>query len=144
MTLRFSPTRGAGTIALASYIRGPGASELVLAGFALLNTEDQTITGGANVTSKSLTAGDITVDCGARALQYITNDGAFEITAPTTDGSCMLLITNGASAGAVTFTGFTMGALNVGDALTTTDTNKFTVSIWRIHSVSGYRIAAHQ
>jgi hypothetical protein len=110
---------------------------------AALNLADQTVTGGANVTAQSLTTGNITVDCGSRPLQFITNNGAFTITAPANDGSCMLLVTNGASAGAVTFSGFTVGS-NTGDALTTTNTQKFTVSVWRINGTSGYRIAAHQ
>lgn len=104
---------------------------------------DQTISGGANVTSATLTTGNITVDCGKCPLQYITNGGAFTITAPTSDGSCMLLVTNNGTAGAITFSGFSVGS-NTGDALTTTNTSKFTISIWRINGTSGYRIAAHQ
>jgi hypothetical protein len=110
---------------------------------ATLDVADQTVSGGANVTSKSLTTGNITVDCGACPLQFITNNGAFTITAPAADGSCMLLVTNSASAGAITFSGFSVGA-NTGDALTIVSTNKFTISIWRINGTSGYRIAAHQ
>jgi hypothetical protein len=110
---------------------------------ASLTVADQTVSGGANVTAQSLTTGNITVDCGSRPLQFITNNGAFTITAPANDGSCMLLVTNGASAGAITFSGFSVGS-NTGDALTTTNTQKFTVSIWRINGTSGYRIAAHQ
>jgi hypothetical protein len=110
---------------------------------AILDVEDQVLSGGARVTSKSLTTGNITIDPGDRPLQYITNGGAFTITAPANDGSCMLLVTNNASAGAITFTGFTVGS-SVGDALTTTNTHKFTISIWRINGTSGYRIAAHQ
>jgi hypothetical protein len=110
---------------------------------ATLDVADQTVSGGANVTSKSLATGNITIDCGACPLQFITNNGAFTITAPVADGSCMLLVTNSASAGAITFSGFSVGS-NIGDALTTTSTSKFTVSIWRINGTSGYRIAAHQ
>ena len=111
--------------------------------FGLLGVEDQVLAGGASVTAKSLSTGSITIDPGARPLQYITNGGAFTITAPAADGSCMLLVTNNASAGAITFTGFTVGS-NVGDTLPTTNTNKFTISIWRINGTSGYRIMAHQ
>jgi hypothetical protein len=110
---------------------------------ATLDVADQTVSGGANVTSKALTTGNITIDCGACPLQFIANNGAFTITAPANDGSCMLLVTNGASAGAITFTGFSVGS-NTGDALTTTSANRFTISIWRINGTSGYRIAAHQ
>lgn len=111
--------------------------------FASLSTADQTMAGGANVTALSQTAGNITLDCGARALQFITNSGAFSITAPANDGSCILLVTNASNAGAITFVGFSVGT-STGDALTTTNTQKFSVHIWRINGVAGYRIAAHQ
>ena len=110
---------------------------------ALLDTADQVVTGGGNVTTLALTTGNVTIDCGARPIQSITNNGAYTITAPTNDGSCLLVVTNGASAGATTFTGFSVGS-NTGDALTTTNTQKFTIFIWRGNSISGYRIAAHQ
>jgi hypothetical protein len=114
-----------------------------LAPAAILDVEDQVLSGGARVTSKPLTTGNITIDCGDRPLQYITNGGAFTITAPANDGSCIVLVTNNSSAGAITFSGFTVGS-SVGDALTTTDTHKFSIHIWRINGVSAYRIAAHQ
>lgn len=110
---------------------------------AALNTTGQTITGGAIVTAQSQSTGSITVDCGTRPLQYITNNGAYTITAPSNDGSCMLFVTNGASAGATTFTGFTVGS-STGASLTTTNGNKFTISVWRINGTSGYSIFAHQ
>ncbi len=120
-------------------------SDDVSAAFSLarLTSEDQLLVGGANVTAKQLSAGSFTVDCGARPLQYITNSGAFTITAPTRDGSCMLLVTNASTAGAITFSGFSVGS-NVGDTYATTSGYYFTISIWRINGVSGYRIAAHQ
>lgn len=108
-----------------------------------LNIASQTITGGVIVTSLSQTAGNLTVNCGSRPLQYITNSGAFTITAPVNDGSCILLVTNDGSAGTITFSGFSVGS-NTGDALTTTNTNKFSIHIWRVNGTSGYRIAAHQ
>jgi hypothetical protein len=111
---------------------------------ASLTQADQTISGGGNVTSLSLTtSGSVTIDCGARPLQFITNNGAWTLTAPANDGSCILLVTNGASAGAITFSGFSVGA-STGDALTTTNTSKFSISIWRINGTAGYRVAAHQ
>lgn len=110
---------------------------------ALTNVASQTISGGANVTSNSISTGSFTVDCGARPLHYITNNGAYTITAPSNDGSCMVLVTNGASAGATTFSGFTVSS-TTGDALTTTNTSKFIISIVRINSVSTYFIKALQ
>ena len=110
---------------------------------ALTNVASQTISGGANVTSNSISTGSFTVDCGARPLHYITNNGAYTITAPSNDGSCMILVTNGASAGATTFSGFTVSS-STGDSLTTTNTSKFVISVVRINSVSTYVIKALQ
>jgi len=110
---------------------------------ARLDLVDQVVTGGANVNSVSLTTGNVTIDCGQCPLQFINNAGAFNITAPTTDGSCMVLVTNVSGAGAIGFPGFSFGA-NVGDSLDTTVGHKFTISIWRINGTSGYRVAAHQ
>ena len=106
---------------------------------AALNIADQTLSGGANVTSKSLTTGSVTIDCGTCPLQFITNGGAFTITAPSNDGSAILLVTNNASAGAITFSGFSVGS-NTGDSLTTTNGNKFLITIVRINGSSTYAI----
>jgi hypothetical protein len=84
-----------------------------------------------------------TLDPGDRPLQYITNGGAFSITAPANDGSLVLLVTNNSSAAAITFSGFTVGS-NVGDALTTTNTSKFVIYIYRANSVAWYSIQALQ
>jgi len=110
---------------------------------ASLAVADQTLAGGANVTSLTQSTGSLTIDCGLRPLQYITNGGAWTLTAPANDGSCILLVTNNASAGTITFSGFSVGA-NTGDALTTTNTHKFSLHIWRVNGISGYRVAAHQ
>jgi hypothetical protein len=110
---------------------------------AALGTPDQTLAGGANVTSLSVATGNVTIDCGARPLQFQTNGGAFTITAPANDGSCILLSTNNASAGTITFSGFSVGS-STGDTLTTANGSKFSIFIWRVNSVSGFRVAAHQ
>lgn len=136
-----------GTVTLSPVNGALGSSILVMpassATLATLGQAGQVITGGATVTSQSQTTGNITVDCGSRPLQYITNGGAFTITAPSSDGSCILLVTNNASAGSITFSGFSVGS-NTGDALNTTNTNKFSIHIWRVNGTSGYRVAAHQ
>lgn len=115
---------------------------------AALNLASQTIAGGATVTTLANSTGNLTVNCGTRPLQSITNSGAFTITAPAADSNCILLVTNDSSAGAITFTGFSTPATcpgtGCGDALTVTDTNKFSIMIWRVAGTSGYRIAAHQ
>ncbi len=112
---------------------------------ASLNIADQTLTGGANVTSQSLSTGSITVDCGSRSTQFITGaTSAWSITAPANDGSCFVLLTNAPSSAVVpTFSGFTVGS-NTGAALTTVASAKFTISIWRVNGVAAYSIFAHQ
>lgn len=96
--------------------------------------EDQgPITGGASVTKKSLGSGTgtITVDVSDRPCQTIANDtGAFTLDVGTShEGSTIVIITNGASAGAITTSGFDDVR---GDAFTTTNGHIFrcTVEYW--------------
>lgn len=92
---------------------------------AKLDVEDQTLTGGARVTSKSLgtiTTGTVTPDPGDRPLQHYTNNGAHTLAPGTNNGSYLIDITNGASAGAITTSGWTKVA---GDSFTTTNGHKF-------------------
>lgn len=110
---------------------------------ANLTVADQVVTGGANVTTQTLSTGNVTIDCGSRPLQQITNGGAFTITAPASDGSCIVKSTNNASAGAITFSGFSVGS-NTGDSLDITNGHVFSLFIWRVGGTSGYRVAAHQ
>jgi len=94
--------------------------DVLLAGVA-----DQTITGGARVTSNSLgtiTTGTVTPDPGDRPMQHYTNNGAHTLAPGSNAGTYVLDITNGASAGAITVSGWTKVA---GDAFTTTSGNKF-------------------
>jgi hypothetical protein len=100
---------------------GPSASATV----AALNLEDQALTGGVIVTSKDLgtiSSGTVTPDPGDRPQQHYTNNGAHTLGVSANSGSILLDITNGASAGAITTSGFTKVA---GDAFTTTNGNKF-------------------
>jgi len=111
---------------------------LPVSGTLLSNSlTNQVISGGAVITATSLSTGNITLNFGACPLQYITNGSTagFTITSPSTDGSMMLLVYNSSSAGAITFSGFSVGS-NTGDALTTTSSNKFTISVWRINGTS--------
>lgn len=92
---------------------------------ALLNVENQTVTGGAGITPKDLgtkSTGTVTVDTRARGLQYYTNGGAHTLSPDSHPGSCAFLITNNSSAGAITKSGWTK---ETGDSFTTTDTHKF-------------------
>jgi hypothetical protein len=113
---------------------------------ASLTAADQTLSGGANVTSQSQSSGNITVDCGSRPLQYITaSTSAWTITAPSNDGACALLVTNpgGSPGGAITYSGFTVGA-NTGDSYLTTISYKFILNVVRINGVSTYTWKALQ
>lgn len=88
-------------------------------------TEDQTITGGAEVTSKSLgtkNSGTLTLDLGDRPLQHYTNGGAHTLAPGTVTGAAIIDITNNSSAGAITTSGFTKVA---GDSFTTVNGAKF-------------------
>ena len=120
----------------------PNSSQIV----AMLDLADQTLSGGANVTSSNQgtkSSGTFTVDCGVSPLQYIVNGGAFTLAAPANDGSCIVRSLNNGSAGTITFSGFTVGS-NTGDVLTTVNTNAFAIQIWRINGVSRYLVSAYQ
>ncbi len=97
----------------------PGVTDTV----AVLGTASQVMAGGAVVTPLSQSAGNITINHGARPLQYQVNTGAFTITAPAAttaaDGSSVLFVQNGPSAGAITFSGWSVGS-NTGDTFATT------------------------
>lgn len=112
---------------------------------AVLGTQNQTLSGGANVTTQTLTTGSITVDCGSRPLQQITGStSAWTITAPANDGSCILKLTNAASGAVIpTFSGFTVGA-SAGAALTADASAVFYISVWRIGGTAGYQVTAGQ
>lgn len=92
---------------------------------ATLSDENQALTGGATVTSKSLgttSSGTRTLDLGDCPLQHYTNNGAHTLAPGSVNSSALIDITNGASAGAITTSGWTKVA---GDAFTTTNGHKF-------------------
>jgi hypothetical protein len=119
-----------------SYVDGIIAGKMQTSG-------NQTITGGFAVTPYSQAVGSFTVNPLGGNYQYTTNNGAFTLTAPTVDCAVDILVTNGAAAGAITFSGFTVGA-NVGDTLTTTNGSRFIISIRRINAISTYTVKALQ
>ena len=55
-----------------------------------------------------------------------------------------ILITNGASAGSITFSGFTANAGNVGDTYDTGNGNRFILMVRRINGISTYVFKALQ
>ncbi len=111
---------------------------------AKLNVEDQTLAGGVRVTAKDLgtiSSGTVTPDPGDRPLQYYTNNGAHTLAPPGNDGCYEALITNGASAGAITTSGF--GTVQ-GDAFTATNGHKFLCTVRRVNAVSVLNVQALQ
>lgn len=112
----------------------------------LLKNSATTTTVGYKFTSYSagtVSIGTLTPDAANGNYQYYTNNGAHTLAAPADDSAIDILVTNGASAGAITFSGFTVSS-SVGDALDTTSTHKFIISIRRINSVSTYIVKALQ
>jgi hypothetical protein len=112
---------------------------------AMLVTGGQTISGGFNLAphSNGTFASTFTPNPLLGNYQYGTNNNATAWSAPGTDCAVEILVTNGATAGAITFSGFTVGA-NTGDSLTTTNGNKFIISIRRINATATYLIKALQ
>lgn len=124
-------------------ITWPGVATTV----AALNIVDQLVTGGANVTPYSIgtvSSGTTTIDCGNGQQQYMTNNGASTIAAPATDGACNVQITNGASAGVISFSGFTVNTAYTGITMTTNISNKYVVNINRINGSSIYIVVPQQ
>lgn len=105
-----------------------------------------TLTVGYTVTPFNIgtvSSGTTTLSGANGNYQYLTNNGAFTLAAPTSDTAITLLITNGASAGTITPSGFTVSS-NTGDPFTTTNTNKFLFSVIRINGTSTYLVKALQ
>ena len=138
-------TQNSSSLVIFDSTNGPrnGVTPQSLSGVLSKSATNQSITGGAVVTSYALSTGSFTANPGLSPLQYITNNGAFTITAPASDGTMLLLITNGASASTITFTGFTVGS-STGDTIDFTNGHMFMVSIMRVNGYSTYRIAAMQ
>ena len=103
----------------------------------------QTITGGFLFTPSGLPAGNMTINALLGNYQFIANNGPFTINSATADCAIDLMVTNGATAGAITFTGFLVGA-NTGDLLTTTNGHRFIISFRRINGISTYVVKALQ
>jgi hypothetical protein len=112
---------------------------------ALLAGKTDTISKGFTLTPNSLgnIGSSYTPDPTAGNYQYGTNHVASTWSAPSSDCAIDILVTNDSTAGAITFSGYTVSAAT-GDALDTTNTHKFIISIRRINSVATYVIKALQ
>ena len=80
---------------------------------------------------------NITINSSNGNYQYWASNGAYTITAPAQDCAVDILLTNGTAAGTITFSGFTVGSAT-GSAYTTTNGNRYILSIRRINSISTY------
>src|SRR4030095_301897 len=109
----------------------------------LLGATGQAFSGGGISVADQDAAGNLTVDFGLGPVPYVNNSGAFTITAPAQAGSCILTIFNQTTAGAITFTGWTVGS-NVGDALTTINGHKFSLMMWGVNGLWSYTVKALQ
>jgi len=102
-----------------------GTSISTSSSVALLDTADQTITGGARVTTNdlgNLSGATITPDPGDRPIQKITNNGAGTIAPGSNQGSYLLVVKNTTGAGAITTSGW---SLVTGDSFGTATTAEY-------------------
>jgi hypothetical protein len=113
---------------------------------AVLGTANQNMTGGvltAGISIGTETSGTYTVVCGNGPMQWLTNGGAFTIAAPASDSACIIKLVNNASAGSISFSGFSVGS-NTGDALDTVNGHKFFLWVGRNAGDSTYSVKALQ
>lgn len=91
----------------------------------------------------SKASGTYTPDYAGGNLKRITNDGAFTLAAPSAAGDYTIIIqiTNGATAGAITLSGFSKTA---GDAFTTTNGHDFFCFITKINGFTSISVQALQ
>jgi hypothetical protein len=90
----------------------------------LLDTANQSVSGGARIVTYDLgtkSSGTLTPDPGTRPVQKVINGGAFTLAPGSNYGSYRLDITNNASAGAITTSGWS----KVTGGFDTTNGHKF-------------------
>lgn len=104
----------------------------------------KTITGGFQYTENpdTIAAAAITPNPSAGLKQSVTNNAALTINATAQIGDVELHVTNGPTAGAITFSGFTKQW--TGDALDTVNGHQFIVFIYGFSGARAYLIRALQ
>jgi hypothetical protein len=139
-----------GTTTLASANAGASNFTLTLPAVtdtvAVLGTANQNMTGGVLTPGISIgteSSGTYTAVCGNGPLQWLTNGGAFTLAAPANDSACIIKVVNNGSAGAISFSGFSVGS-NTGDALDTVNGHKFFIWVGRDAGDSTYSVKALQ
>lgn len=118
-------------------------SGIAMADVPILSGESQAMTGGFKPTSKNLgtkATGTLTLDPSDCALQHYINGGAHTLAPSANTGICTLDITNNASAGAITTSGFT----KVTGSFATTDALKYRCRIVVGNAGSSLEILAMQ
>lgn len=119
----------------------------VLPESVLHTTGNKTLTGGFLFTpynGGTVSSGTFTPAAANGNYQYYTNNGAHTLAVPAADCAIDILITNGASAGAITLSGSYALAANYGDAYGTGNGQKYIFSIRRIAGTSTLTIKALQ
>ena len=147
---------GAGTFASFNFIlpttAGSSAQALIAGvnatspttwtGVLTLNGTGQAFLGGVTGTTFFLgtaSAGTtITFDYGKGQLQRVINGGTSTFQAPSTDGGMDVLVVNGAAAGAITFSGWSVPTLT-GDTYTTTNGSTYFLTMRTASAISTYR-----
>ena len=113
--------------------------------FAGVNSTDQIVSGGANIVPVSLgtiSSGVTNIDCGKNAGQWLINNGAFTLGAPSVDGMCVVEVIAGSSAGAITTSNFSTKGVQGGYTSATsaqalvTFTNGLPVVSWITNTLS--------
>ena len=101
-----------------------------------------TITKGFTVTPNSIgtpsASSTVTPAPADGNYQYLTNDAAFTLAAPSSDCAIDILVTNGSTAGAITMSGFTAPTGGGGDSYALTNGHRFLLMIRRINSVATF------
>jgi len=104
----------------------------------LTDAINQSISGGAVIVPHNLgvfTTGILTPNSGLGPLQFLTNNGSFQINAPVNPGSLTIEITNGPTAGPITFVGYNVSS-NIGENYVLTNNFVFFLSIIKINRAS--------
>ncbi len=134
------------TVAMTGDVTAPANSFVTTVDAKFLQTGvSKNLTIGNTFTANNIgtkSSGSFTPDPTLGNYQFYVNGGAHTLLAPTVDCAIDILVTNNASAGVITFTNFAGGTH--GDALTTTNTSIFIISIKRIAAVAAYTIKALQ
>ena len=128
---------------------GSNAFAFVAGGSNLMSisTTGSSLNSGFTVTPGNLgtiSSGTTTLSAASSNYQYYTNNGAHTIAAPSSDTAIDILVTNGASAGTITLSGFTAPSGGGGDTYATTNGQRFLLMVRRINGISTYMWKALQ